>query len=93
MLVSEPNLCVITIGVGFDSRPYRLAGGTWFELDEPQVMTYKNARLPIAECVNPLRRIPIDFCTDSLEEKLSPISHRGLIVFILEGVFIYLNEN
>lgn len=92
MLLSRPNLCIITIGTGFDSRPYRLTGGTWFELDEPQIMAYKNERLPIAGCTNPLRRIPIDFCTDSLEEKLALISHVGPIVFVLEGVFIYLNE-
>ncbi|MFD2271733.1 class I SAM-dependent methyltransferase [Undibacterium arcticum] len=41
MLLSRPNLGIVTIGAGFDSRPYRLAGGTWFELDEPQVMAYK----------------------------------------------------
>ncbi|MGV8892514.1 MAG: class I SAM-dependent methyltransferase [Burkholderiaceae bacterium] len=93
MLVSNPDLCVVSIGAGFDSRPYRLAGGIWFELDEPLVMIYKNVRLPTSECANPLRRIPIDFCTDSLEEKLSAISHTGQVVFILEGVFIYLNQN
>lgn len=97
MLVSNPDLCVVTIGAGFDSRPYRLAGGIWFELDEPLVMAYKNVRLPASECANPLRRIPIDFCTDSMEEKLSAVSsavdHAGEIVFILEGVFIYLNQN
>lgn len=93
MLLSRSDLCIVTIGAGFDSRPYRLTGGTWFELDEPQVIAYKNERLPISECANPLRRVPIDFCADSLEEKLSPISHGGPIVFILEGIFIYLNEN
>lgn len=93
MLLSRSNLCIVTIGAGFDSRPYRLTGGTWFELDEPQVIAYKNERLPISECANPLRRVPIDFCTDSLEEKLSPISDGDPIVFILEGIFIYLNEH
>lgn len=95
MLLSSPDLCIVTIGAGFDSRPYRLAGGTWFELDEPQVITYKNQRLPISECANPLCRISIDFCRDSLKEKLSPISdsYAGAIVFILEGIFIYLDKN
>ena len=94
MLASSPDLCVVTIGSGFDSRPYRLAGGIWFELDEPLVMAYKNVRLPISKCTNPLYRIPIDFCTESLEEKLSAISQPAApVVFILEGVLIYLNEN
>lgn len=96
MLRSTPDLCIVTIGAGFDSRPYRLAGGTWFELDEPQVIAYKNERLLISECANPLHRVPVDFCTDSLAERLSAISYGsygGPIVLILEGVFIYLNEN
>lgn len=92
MLQVEEDLGVVSIGAGFDSRPYRLAGGTWFELDEPQLITYKNRQLPAAKCPNPLRRIPIDFSADSLEEKLSLISHDGPVVFILEGIFIYLNE-
>lgn len=95
MLLSSPDLCIVTIGAGFDSRPYRLAGGNWFELDEPQVIAFKDQRLPVSECANPLRRIPIDFCKDSLKEKLSPItdSYAGKIVFILEGIFIYLDKN
>lgn len=92
MLLANPNSCFVTIGAGFDSRPYRLPGGTWFELDEPQLIAYKDAHLPAWECTNPLRRLAIDFETDSLEEKLSLISHRGPVIFILEGIFIYLNE-
>ena len=92
MLRSTPDLCIVTIGAGFDSRPYRLAGGSWYELDEPQVIAYKNERLLISACANPLRRVPIDFCTDSLDEKLADISGVGPIVLILEGIFIYLNE-
>lgn len=95
MLLSSPDLCIVTIGAGFDSRPYRLAGGNWFELDEPQVIAFKNQRLPISASANPLCRIPIDFCADSLKEKLSPIVnlYAGEIAFILEGVFIYLDKN
>lgn len=92
MLLANRNLCFVTIGAGFDSRPYRLPGGTWFELDEPQLIAFKDAQLPAAECTNPLRRLSIDFETESLEEKLSLISHNGPVVFILEGIFIYLNE-
>ena len=59
------------IGAGFDSRAYRLKGGTWIELDEPQVIAYKNDRLSASNCENELNRIPIDFSSESLEEKLS----------------------
>lgn len=93
MLLAHENLCIVTIGAGFDSRPYRLTGGAWFELDEPALITYKNECLPVGECANPLQRIPINFCTDSLKDKLSLIAHSGPVVFILEGIFIYLTES
>ena len=67
-LLANPNLSVVIIGAGFDSRAYRLKGGTWVELDEPHVIAYKNDRLPVSSSENELHRIPIDFSTDSLEE-------------------------
>jgi methyltransferase (TIGR00027 family) len=91
-LLATPSLCVVIIGAGFDTRAYRLKGGTWIELDEPQVIAYKNERLPISACENELHRIPIDFSTDSLEEKLSPFSNHGRVVVVIEGVLMYLEE-
>lgn len=91
-LLADPGLCVVMIGAGFDSRAYRLKGGTWVELDEPQVIAYKNERLPASNCENELQRIPVDFSTDSLEEKLSPFSSRSPVVVVIEGVFMYLDE-
>jgi O-methyltransferase involved in polyketide biosynthesis len=41
-LLDHPDLRVVIIGAGFDSRAYRLKGGSWFELDEPQVIVYKD---------------------------------------------------
>ena len=91
-LLSNPDVSVVIVGAGFDSRAYRLNGGTWVELDEPQVITYKNDRLPVSQCQNELRRIPIDFAADSLEEKLSLIARRTPVVVVIEGVFMYLEE-
>ena len=91
-LLVNPNLCVVLIGAGFDSRAFRLKGGTWVELDEPQVIEYKNERLPVANCENELHRIAIDFSVDSLEEKLSLFSNRSPLVVVIEGVFMYLEE-
>ena len=65
------QLNIFTIGAGFDTRPYRLAGGNWIEIDEPQIISYKNERLPVEECPNPLRRISIDFGNESLADKLA----------------------
>src|SRR5437868_7640446 len=91
-LVAHPDLCIVLIGAGFDSRAYRLEGGTWIELDEPQVIAYKNERLPVSESDNELQRIPIDFSTESLEDKLSPFVFRSPVVVVIEGVFMYLEE-
>jgi methyltransferase (TIGR00027 family) len=90
-LLANPNLCVVILGAGFDSRAFRLQGGVWLEVDEPQVIAYKNDRLPASESQNELHRIPIAFSTDSLEEKLSSFSTR-IPVIVIEGVLMYLDE-
>ena len=91
-LVANPNLTVVIIGAGFDTRAFRLKGGRWVELDEPQVITYKEERLPAANSENELQRISIDFATESLEEKLAPFSGRSPVTVVIEGVLMYLEE-
>jgi len=92
-LAANPNLRVVLIGAGFDSRAYRLNGGDWVELDEPQVIAYKDERLPASQAQNPLRRIPIDFASESVEEKLLAIAGSGgPTVVVIEGVFMYLEQ-
>ena len=91
-LTANPNLTVVIIGAGFDSRAFRLKGGTWIELDEPQVISYKDERLPAANSDNELHRIGIDFATDSLEQKLAPFSGQSPVTIVIEGVFMYLDE-
>ena len=91
-LLANPNLTVVIIGAGFDTRAFRLKGGTWIELDEPQVITYKEERLPAANSHNELQRISIDFATDSLEQKLAAFSGRSPVTVVIEGVLMYLEE-
>ena len=91
-LLAKPDLRVVIIGAGFDSRAYRLKGGRWVELDEPQVIAYKNELLSPATCENELDRISIDFSTESVEEKLSSFATTDSVVVIIEGVFMYLEE-
>lgn len=95
MLRTESRLCVVTVGAGFDTRPFRLEGGTWFELDDPALITYKNALLPADKCFNKLHRMAIDYdSADEFDEKLDSIaliSNGRPMVFVLEGVLIYLN--
>lgn len=99
-LAADPTLLVVIVGAGFDTRAYRLKGGEWVELDEPQVVAYKEERLPASECENELRRVPIDFSSESLAEKLAPFagrehssSGRGRALFVVEGVLMYLDED
>jgi methyltransferase (TIGR00027 family) len=89
-LGKEPRTRVVTIGAGFDTRPYRLRGGDWIEIDEPQIIQYKNERLPVAECPNPLRRMSIDFAVESLADKLGVAANDRPVVVVMEGVFMYL---
>ena len=91
-LAANPNLCVVIIGAGFDSRAYRLNGGTWVEVDEPQVIAYKNERLPAAQSKNELQRVAVDFSIDSLEERLSSFAGRSPVVVVIENVFMYLEQ-
>src|SRR6476660_2524946 len=75
-ILHQPDLLVIILGAGFDSRAYRLQGASWVELDEPQVISYKNERLPAANAHNHLQRIPIDFAIESVDDKLGNFSNR-----------------
>lgn len=87
------NPLIIIVGAGFDSRAYRLPGGTWVELDEPQLILYKNEKLPVSECKNKLQRIPIHFATESLLEKLNAIQKNDAVAIVVEGVLMYLNTS
>lgn len=86
------DLNVVTIGAGFDTRPYRLGGGNWIELDEPQVLQYKEEKLQARDCPNRLTRVEIRFDRESLLDKLNALGLEGEIVVVIEGVFMYLDE-
>lgn len=90
-LASDSRLQIVLLGCGFDSRAFRLQGGSWFELDEPQLIAYKNQRLSARESPNPLQRIPIDFTSDTLREKLQPLDVALPALVVIEGVTMYLS--
>ena len=92
-LLEHPDSLIITVGAGFDTRPYRIKGGEWVEIDEPQIMTYKNEKMPIAECTNNLTRISIDFANETLTEKLAAYRQHQHIIIVIEGVFMYLEND
>jgi hypothetical protein len=89
-IAQEPNLQIVLLGCGFDSRAFRLNGGTWWELDEPRLIAYKDDKLPASQVPNPLRRISIELGTGSLQEKLQPLSTTAPTVVVIEGITMYL---
>jgi len=91
-LAESPQTRVVLVGCGFDSRAYRLQGGTWIEVDEAPLIAYKNDRLPITECSNELHRLTIDFAKDSLTEKLAAYSSDQPVCVVIEGVLMYLTN-
>jgi methyltransferase (TIGR00027 family) len=83
---------IIIIGAGFDSRAFRLTGGRWLEVDEPQVFAWKEPRLPAAGSPNPISRLAVDFQQERLADRLAPFANAGPATIVVEGVLFYLGE-
>lgn len=88
----QPQRLTVLLGAGLDSRAFRLGSGTWVELDEAPIIARKERLLPASTCPMPLKRIPIDFANDSLEEKLAPFATNARMSVVMEGVLMYLDE-
>lgn len=91
-LLADPRLRIVIIGAGFDSRAFRLPGGRWLEVDEPQVFAWKEPRLPAADCPNPLTRLAVDFGDGRLGDTLAPFAEDGPVAIVVEGVMMYLGD-
>jgi methyltransferase (TIGR00027 family) len=92
-LKADKDLQIVNIGCGFDSRPYRLAGGRWFDIDEPALIAHKNECLPAETCSNPLRRIPVNFAADDLTAALRQCCDAAVsTLVVIEGVLMYLDK-
>lgn len=91
-LDDHPDATVILIGAGLDSRAYRFKTGRWVEFDEPAMISYKNNLLPVTECNNTLERIAVDFEREKLGDKLQAYTNRPFVIFIIEGVLMYLSN-
>lgn len=91
-LAADPDATVVIIGAGFDTRAFRLQGGRWFEFDEPEILTYKESRLPAATAPNPLVREPVDFVRESLADKLAIVGQPSNVQVVIEGVLMYLTR-
>jgi len=91
-IAANADTSVVIIGAGFDTRAFRLGGGNWTEIDEPQVIDLKNRTLPAERAARPLRRIAIDFSGEALAAKLPSVAPGSPVVVVMEGIFIYLSE-
>jgi methyltransferase (TIGR00027 family) len=91
-LHSDPGARVVVIGAGFDTRAFRLPGGRWIEVDDPTIISHKEARLPAVGAPNPLVRVPIDFEQESLAAKLAPFAGPERAHIVIEGVLMYLTD-
>lgn len=92
-LKADPNLRVILVGAGFDSRAFRLQGGRWVELDEAPILMRKELFAPAASCPNPLERSPIDFAREKLIDRLAAWRTDEQVLVICEGVLMYLETS
>ena len=86
----DPGAPVVVIGSGFDTRAFRLKGGKWFEFDEPEILTYKESRLPAATAPNPLQRNAVEFAKGELAGRLAVVPAAPQAHIIIEGVWMYL---
>ncbi|MGC4081405.1 MAG: class I SAM-dependent methyltransferase [Vicinamibacterales bacterium] len=92
-IATDPHRRIIVLGAGFDTRAYRLDGGRWFELDDVQLLEFKESRLPAADAKNRLERIPVAFDTTTADCFLTPLAGDDEAVVILEGVSMYLSDD
>ncbi len=91
-LARNPRRRVVLLGAGFDSRAFRLSGGLWVEVDEEGVLAHKEPLLPAETAPNPLVRIPIDFGSESLADRLAPFRGETDVTVVVEGVTMYLSQ-
>ncbi|MBV8500418.1 MAG: class I SAM-dependent methyltransferase [Paucibacter sp.] len=90
-LAADPKHLVVLLGAGLDTRAFRLHGGKWVEIDNPEIMAVKEAALPATQSPNHLQRVPIDFQHERLADVLKPWQGRRKATVVMEGVICYLS--
>lgn len=88
---------VVICGAGYDDRAlrFRTEGVRFFELDHPVTQADKLRRLKSMDAdMEWLTLVPIDFCSDDVEAKLSVAGHDAgcPTLFVCEGLLVYLNQ-
>jgi methyltransferase (TIGR00027 family) len=95
--VADPVDCVINLGAGLDTRPYRLdlkPDFPWIEVDFPNIITFKAETLANDRPACRLERIACDLSQDAAREALlADLNRRGHNILVLtEGVIPYLTN-
>lgn len=83
---------IVLIGAGFDTKSYRIPGGNWIEIDEPEIISVKNTKLPVKDCPNSLRRISVKFSEEDISDIFTTLNKQIPTIFVIEGVFMYLED-
>jgi len=96
-LVEQGVDCVVNLGAGLDTRPYRLnlpANLKWIEVDFPNIIQLKEDKLSSEKPKCQLQRVSLDLSDRDARKKLfSDIGKNSRKVAILtEGVLPYLTE-
>lgn len=91
-IAADPDTVVVSLRGGFDTRPFRVQGGLWIEIDEPVIVGFKEDRLPAAECPNELSRVPVDFGAEPLDEVLRSVPPDRPVLMVFEGLAGHLGE-
>lgn len=89
---------VINLGAGLDTRPYRLSltpETQWIEVDFPEVIALKNAKLKDEKPKCKIERIGMDLSNQAERKRLfTELNHRvGPAIILTEGVVPYLSED
>lgn len=92
IISNNEDVQIILLGAGFDTRPFRVRGGEWFEIDEHKIIALKEKYLPSASCGNKLTRISCSFADTTTESVLRSIEPREDALIIIEGVLMYLDS-
>ena len=95
--IKAGTACVVNLGAGLDTRPYRLdlpQDLLWIEVDFPHMVDYKNEKLGDDAPVCQLERIACDLSKDAARrELLTNINKRANVILVLtEGVVPYLSN-
>jgi methyltransferase (TIGR00027 family) len=98
-LINEKGVdTVLNLAAGLDTRPYRLslpASLSWFEIDFPAILNYKEAKLQDQKPVCRLERIKMDLSdVAARKEVFARIGVPGKQTLLLtEGLLVYLTRD